>query len=71
MTLAELQKRVQESNKSYSENRKIYLNSFIGKKFNHKGVNYTIEGVTENNENFIFNGVDELNVRTILNYFYN
>lgn len=71
MTLAELQNQIQASNESYSQNRKIYLNTFIGKKFIHKGITYTIEGVTDNNENFIFNGVDELNARTILNYFYN
>ena len=71
MTLLELQKQIEDSNRSYSENRKLYLNTFIGKKFNHKGITYTIEGVTDNNQNFIFNGVDELNARTILNYFYN
>jgi hypothetical protein len=71
MTQEQIARLTKQSNESYSNNRKKYLNAFIGKKFNHKGIEYTINGVTENNQNFILNTVDELNVRTVLNYFYN
>jgi hypothetical protein len=44
-----------------------YLNSFIGKEFIFKNVVYTIEGVSENLQNFIFCDVLELSTKTVIN----